>query len=172
MSILAIDVHYHDDTAQAVAAGVLFDSWQCTVIEKDYVLLVDQVAPYQSGEFFRRELPCILQLIEQHQLKPDVIVVDGHVYLDANQRRGLGWYVHDALGIPVVGVAKQAFHDSAPASAILRGRSDKPLYVTAIGMDQEEAKSAVANMKGNHRLPTLLKQVDALCRETHKALFA
>ena len=50
------------------------------------------------------------------------------------------------------------------AEAVLRGGSERPLWVTAAGMDPREACARVREMHGAHRIPTLLKRVDALCR--------
>ena len=41
----------------------------------------------------------------------------------------------------------------------------KALFVTAVGVDANEAADLVREMHGDHRIPTLLKRVDALCRE-------
>ena len=49
-------------------------------------------------------------------------------------------------------------------NSIYRGDSAKPLFVTAVGMTLEEAKAHIASMHGEHRIPTLLRRVDQLCR--------
>ena len=65
--------------------------------------------------------------------------------------------------MPVVGVAKQAFADGV-AKPVLRGASKQPLWVTAVGTDVNSACERVRAMHGEHRIPTLLRRVDALCR--------
>ena len=40
----------------------------------------------------------------------------------------------------------------------------RPLYVSAVGVDLVNAADNIRRMHGPHRLPTLLKQVDGLCR--------
>jgi deoxyribonuclease V len=72
--------------------------------------------------------------------------------------------VHKALGIPVVGVAKTAFRTATHALPVRRGTSTRPLYVTAAGMSTVDAALLVTEMAGTHRIPTALKQVDALAR--------
>ena len=94
------------------------------------------------------------------------VVVDGHVWLGANESRpGLGAHLYRALGasIAVVGVAKNSFAGNQ-AIAVLRGQSKRPLYVTAAGTDVADAADAVRAMHGAHRIPTLLHQVDRLAR--------
>ncbi len=93
----------------------------------------------------------------------EAIIVDGYAWL-APGRPGLGAKLHEATGVPVIGVAKTRFRD-APAVEVLRGRSAKPLYVTAAGMASDDAGRAVASMAGADRTPVLLRRVDRLARE-------
>jgi deoxyribonuclease V len=46
----------------------------------------------------------------------------------------------------------------------LRGRSARPLFVTAAGMPAAQAASLVRRMAGPFRLPDALRRVDALAR--------
>ena len=66
--------------------------------------------------------------------------------------------------VPVIGVAKTSFRGSGFAQAVLRGTSQRPLYVTAAGMKPEIAAAHVLSMHGEYRIPTLLKRADQLCR--------
>jgi len=163
--ILAVDVHYADHGA--VAAGLLFDDWRAATPSATHVSRFDTVEDYVPGAFYRRELPCLLGLLREHDLHPGLIVVDGHVFLDGDGRPGLGKHLHDALDgrVPVIGVAKTAFAGMDPRFAVLRGDSLRPLYVTAFGIPLEDAQAHVRSMHGAHRLPTLLKRVDRVCRE-------
>ncbi len=163
--ILATDVHYAE--RGATAAGVLFDDWNAAQPSAAVVSRFAHVAPYEPGAFYRRELPCLLGLIREHALQPDVILVDGHVFLDDAGRAGLGKHLFDALDgrVPVIGVAKTAFVGVGDDHAVLRGDSARPLYVSAAGFDLETAKAHVRAMHGAHRIPTLLKAVDRLCRD-------
>ena len=65
--ILMIDVQYHLQGATAVAG--LIKDWQSTQFDKTYTIDIKDVLDYQAGQFYQRELPCILQLldvIEEH----------------------------------------------------------------------------------------------------------
>ncbi len=163
---MAIDVHYCDP--QAVAAGVLFGSWSQAVPSTTYTLPIAPVAPYVPGQFYQRELPCILALLETIPAAIGCIIVDGYVTLGTEAKPGLGWHLWQHLGqrIPVIGVAKSAFQETDPATAVYRGASQRPLYVTAVGVELALAQGWVQQMHGNYRLPTLLKAVDRLCRQT------
>ncbi|WP_392563726.1 endonuclease V [Orbus wheelerorum] len=159
--ILAIDVYYIDDKAKSV--GILFNGWQDETpfgIIADYR---DNIAPYQSGEFYLRELPCIMSLLEKIDLsKVDIIVVDGHVYLD-DGKIGLGGHLYQALNqsIPIIGIAKNPFFtNNNQVKEVFRGNSKHPLYITSVGIDAELAASNVRAMAGKHRMPTLLSFLD------------
>lgn len=161
--IMAIDVHYRNTTG--VAAGVLFREWNTPIPESEYTCAVENVANYESGMFYKRELPCILALIEKHDLLVDCIVVDGFVYLDHACSPGLGKHLFDALGgtVLVIGVAKTPFPGISDQNKILRGASKKPLYITTTG-ELDAARQNIVSMHGDFRLPTLLKRVDTICR--------
>lgn len=163
--ILAVDVHYSAD--KATVAGVVFENWPDEAPQKEYISLMDGVADYEPGKFFKRELPCLLKLIADYALKPDCIIVDGYVFLDGYSKAGLGKHLYDALNgeVAVIGVAKKPFKDIDARYEVCRGTSSNPLYVTAVGIELAQAKERVRGMHGQHRLPTLLKRVDLICRD-------
>lgn len=168
MTILAIDVHYPE--TGSTTAGVAFDAWDAATPTHTYTSTRAVAMEYKPGQFYERELPCILDLLQQHALKPDLIMVDGYVFLDGTTRPGLGKYLFDALGgaIPVVGVAKTAFAGIGEPFQLLRGDSSKPLFITSAGIALDVAKAHVLSMDGKFRLPTLLKLADQLCRQDNK----
>ncbi len=163
--IVAVDVDYRDD--HVVTACVGFDRW--TDGEPKHTLVRRQTGPaaaYVPGRFFERELPHLRAALEAFGALPSVVVVDGHVWL-AGDDRGLGAHLHAALDrrAAVVGVAKQPFAGATRAVAVLRGTSERALLVTAIGMEVGTAAAHVRTMHGAHRIPTLLKRADRLCRD-------
>jgi len=162
--ILIIDVHYYDNKARI--AGITFDDWLTNKESNVYISDFEEVADYKSGEFYKRELPCILKLIEEHNLQPDLIIIDGYVWLDGVEKAGMGVHLYNNLDIktPIIGVAKNKHSALGTGYDIIRGSSAKPLFVTAIGIDIETAKSHIANMHGNFRHPTLIKKADSACR--------
>ncbi|MEM7247902.1 MAG: endonuclease V [Acidobacteriota bacterium] len=162
--IAALDADYRD--TGATVGCVLFREWTDPQPTDELVHSVAGVAAYESGEFYKRELPVLLAALGRVDVPLDTLVIDGHVWLDRSDRPGLGVHLHRALDerIPVVGVAKNAFGESAPAHRVLRGESLRPLYVTAVGLPIEVAAEKVRTMAGEHRIPTLLKRADALSR--------
>lgn len=163
--ILAVDVAYSDSLAKA--AGITFSNWDDQEPEKIYLTQIVGVAGYISGSFYKRELPCILSLLSEHNLTPDVIVIDGYVYLNGVDKPGLGKYLYNALGgkVAIIGVAKSAFKDIDNKFALYRGESKNPLYVTAEGIDIHKARKAIEQMHGKYRNPTLLKKVNQISRQ-------
>ena len=165
--ICAIDVFYKSATKghdSARASAVLFNDWADSSPKQILSVDIDEVEPYVSGQFYRRELPCILALLEQ-LTSVSCVVVDGFVFLD-NNKKGLGAYLYEALDqtIPIIGVAKNPYSNISEDCEVYRGISKKPLYVTAAGMTQADAIKHIATMHGEFRFPTLLKIVDNLCR--------
>lgn len=162
--ILAVDVDYRDRSA--FIAGVAFENWRDACEKSILGSRLDDIKDYIPGQFYRRELPCILKLIEEHQLVPDLIVIDGFVYLDGKSRPGLGKHLYDALlgKISVVGVAKGPFKDIAQECELYRGTSKKPLYITSVGIPLTEAKDHIKSMHGEYRIPALLKKADRISR--------
>ena len=114
--LLAIDVHYKDSYSKSV--GVLFN-WVDKAPHSIITDTINDVAPYKPGQFYKRELPCILQLIKQVDLSAiEVIIVDGHVFVDNDKTFGLGGHLWQALNekTPIMGVAKRRFHNTEQVS--------------------------------------------------------
>jgi len=163
-----VDVDYRAE--EAAAACVLAAAWDDDAPAQELVERVQGIAPYVPGQFYKRELPCLLAVLARARERGaviDLVVIDGYVWLADESRPGLGAHLHEALGkaTPVVGVAKTQFLSATLSVAVVRGESStKPLFVTAAGIDVNEAAARVRGMHGPHRVPTLLRRVDALCR--------
>ncbi|MFO0925851.1 MAG: endonuclease V [Gemmataceae bacterium] len=163
---VCVDVDYRED--QAVAAAVLFHDWGDPTAAGRIVQTICPVAAYEPGAFYRRELPCLMAVLGQVSDPLELVIVDGYVWLQDETRPGLGAHLHAALEgkVPVVGVAKTCFTSAKGAVAVVRGcLASRPLYVTAVGVDVTEAAERVRGMHGPHRIPTLLKLVDRVCRD-------
>ncbi len=165
--IIAIDVHYRTEEAKIVA--VQFENWTDALPTEIFIEMKTDIAEYEPGAFYKRELPCIIEIIKKININAvTYIVVDGYVYLNDDDKKGLGYYVFEQFGnkIPVIGVAKTSFHQNTKnVRPILRGVSTNPLYVTSIGIDVDEAAIFIQSMAGEFRMPTLLKLMDTLTKE-------
>lgn len=131
--IVATDVQYDDKLDQALAAGVAFKHWPDPEPAHEWTVSVSGLADYVPGEFYKRELPCLLALLAKTPARPDLVVVDGHTWLQEG-KPGLGWYLYDALGgaIPVIGVAKRHFYKGCALELSRHGKA--PLFVSSVGI--------------------------------------
>ena len=159
---VAVDVHYLSDS-QARAAAVAAHDETFEQIAWTRTTMVTPGAPYQPGEFYRRELPALRAVLPAAG-ELALVIVDGYVDLDPAGRPGLGAHVHAEYGVPVIGVAKTPFRTATHAARVLRGQSRKPLYVTAAGISVADAAHLVTGMAGKFRLPDALKLADRLAR--------
>ena len=165
---IAIDVYYTNNKAKSV--GIIFKNWEDT---QPYNIISSHTTnpfEYESGRFYKRELPCIIELMELVDMNQiHTIIVDGYVYLDDDKKPGLGYYVYKNFEskIPVIGVAKTAFHDNKTyVMSIYRGKSQKPLFVSSIGIETPAAAKYIQSMSGEYRIPYLLKLMDSKTRES------
>ncbi|OXA86637.1 endonuclease V [Flavobacterium hercynium] len=165
--LLAFDTYYFDGKAKTVC--IEFNKWNDSNDYKVHSEIIDNIEEYIPGEFYRRELPCILSLLEKMKLKNiDAIIVDGYIYLDDDKKYGLGGHLYEKLNqkIPIIGVAKTNFASlNKDKKSLFRGDSKKPLFITAIGIDLDDAFEKVKSMAGEFRFPALLKELDRLTKE-------
>ncbi len=165
--ILAFDTYYFENKAKTVCLE--FEEYSQKENFKVHTEIIENAAEYIPGEFYKRELPCIMSMLNQMDLqKIDAIIVDGFVYLDDDKKYGLGGHLYEKLNkqIPIIGVAKTNFASiEKDKKALLRGDSSKPLYITSIGIDLDEAFKNIESMAGEFRIPTLLKEMDRLTKE-------
>ena len=162
---ICIDVGYGETSA--LAACVVFERFDLGQPQDEFTVTIGKVNDYVPGRFFERELPCIMAIVEQLDFTPATIVVDSHVRLNNDgSRLGLGGHLFNELNgeVPIIGAAKSSFRGLTNAIEIYRGTSDRPLFVTAAGMDELQAARLIQTMHGTHRIPTLLKRVDQLSR--------
>lgn len=119
-----IDVYYYTDknTGKEYArtvAGIFFD-YADKQFKEIVITRTDNIAEYEPGNFYKRELPPILDVLDEiyrKGYKLDTIIVDGYVHMCEDDGKtyhpGLGKRLADALvgtnleGIDIVGIAKQ-----------------------------------------------------------------
>jgi deoxyribonuclease V len=159
---VAADVHYLPSGGARAAAVVAADATFSRLVG-DRIAVVPDVAPYQPGQFYLRELPPLRAVLDGLP-GLSLLVVDGYADLDPDGQPGLGARAAEEFGVPVIGVAKTLFRTATHAIPVLRGSSARPLYVTAAGMPRVDAAALVRQMAGRHRLPSALRRADFLAR--------
>ena len=170
---LAIDTYYTEENAYTV--GVFFSRWDDTEPLNIIKRITKPEYPYVPGEFYKRELPCIMDLLGGVSFDTlSTIIVDGFVRIekDGEMVSGLGERLYDEVkdwGISVIGVAKSKFNGCENWSIpIIRKAGSKPLYVQGIGRYTDEmAASLIKGMAGPNKLPILLQLLD---RETKNVI--
>ena len=167
---LVFDTYYFDGN-RANTICLAFEDWKSARPDFEFSEIKNGVEEYIPGQFYKRELPCIVSLLEKIKTriqKISCIIIDGFVYVDDEKSPGLGKHLYDYLNgeIPVIGVAKTNFatveHYKLP---LIRGMSANPLYISSAGIEMDMASDLIRMMHGSYRIPTLLKQVDHLTRQ-------
>src|SRR4051812_37914749 len=121
-SFAVTDVHYPPSGGARAALVRSRDARFDSVVE-ERVAELDEVADYEPGRFYLRELPALRAVLE-NVTGLSVLIVDGYVDLEPGGRRpGLGAHCHKAFGVPVVGVAKTRFEPATHAVEVRRGRA-------------------------------------------------
>lgn len=165
--ILAFDTYYYENKAKTVCLS--FEDWNQEDKFEIYTEILFEIEEYVSGEFYKRELPCIISLISKIDLKKvNLIIIDGFVFLNDENKFGLGAYLYHELNkkIPIIGVAKRDFATiEKNRIKLYRGKSENPLFITSIGIELNIASKKIEEMNGKYRIPTLLKEVDRLTKE-------
>lgn len=162
---LALAVHFEGDGARA--AAVAFDDGASPEPTRTFVTTIAHAEKKPArGELDLRELPCLLQLLREHALAPELLLIDGFVHLDAQETPGLGQHLFHALGgrTPVIGLAKSAAPGLPAQFEVHREEEVRPLLVTCAGIDLGAAKARVRGMHGRKRVPTLMKLAARLAK--------
>ena len=131
--IVAVDTFYFESSSRT--AMVCFNQWTDRAPSEESVSCrFEEPNAYVPGQFFKRELPCILDAIRSLNQRVNTIVIDGYVWLDNDESPGLGAYLYEELeqAVKVVGVAKNRLVRGGGIE-LYRGRSNRPLVVTAAG---------------------------------------
>lgn len=162
---LIASVHFHGEGASV--AAVAFEEWDAREASQTFASRVAQVEKPERGKPDLRELPCLLQLLQEHKLKPELLLIDAPVYLDAAETPGLGKHLFDALGgqAAVIGISTKAQPGMPVQFEVFREEEARPVIVTCAGIDLGAAKVRVRNMHGKKRVPTLMKLAGRMAKE-------
>ena len=161
--IACFDAYYRKDCTKTCC--ILFETGPIEKSIFEYCRITGITDRYIPGEFYKRELPGILEIYWEIKKDINLIIIDGYVLLKDN-KMGLGGYLHRALEgeTPVIGVAKSYFVNSRNYIKVYRGESNRPLYVSSIGIETDLAAKLIRNLDGKYRIPDMLKRVDRLTR--------
>ncbi len=166
--IACFDAHYNGNSA--IAAAIVFRRWEVETAVDRFTVKVTDVGDYRPGSFYERELKPLHELIPLISYPIRYFVIDAYCHLSDHGSPGLGAYLHKSLPEDsiVIGVAKNRFRDTRHAVELFRGDSNRPLFITSIGVGYQSAADHVKSMFGEHRIPTILKAVDRLARNEER----
>src|SRR5579862_1916287 len=116
--IACVDVGYRE--SETVTACVGIRDWaDATPCLEEVRRTTTLPAPYEPGQFYLREMPLLVDILSGLS-GVETVVIDGYVWLAASpERPGLGARLHDAIHLPIIGVAKTSFHGNDAAFDVL-----------------------------------------------------
>ena len=157
--LVTLDVSY--DSSFAYAAAIVFQDWSSSDPVAIHKVKTKIESYYIPGKLYLRELPALKAVLQKVTHDISVIIIDGYVRFSEDSP-ALGWYLFHGLKskLPVVGVAKSKFRSAVKGIAVKRGDSEKPVYVTSIGLPEEEAAANIKMMHGEFRIPTMIRLAD------------
>ncbi len=166
LTIACFDVYYYENYANAACVVFSLSENEEKVIAQ-YSSVIDDVHEYIPGQFYKRELPCLLKVFDEVEEELDIIITDSFVWLEEG-KKGLGAYLYESLDktIPVIGVAKTMFKDCTDYKEVIRGkRAVNPVFVSSAGIELDNAVEIIKKLSGDARIPDVLKKVDELSRK-------
>ncbi|MEV6238908.1 endonuclease V [Lentzea sp. NPDC051838] len=183
--VAGLDVGYRsNDTVAGVC--VVFDAKTLVVLD-EVVVEATTDFPYIAGLFAFREMPVLLQALDQVTVTPDLLVADGQG-LAHPRRFGLACHLGVHTGIPSIGVAKNAMGEFDPPGDTRGSVSDlvmdgpegrgvvgralrtqdgvKPVFVS-VGhkIDLDRACAEVLRLAPRYRLPETTRRADQLTKQ-------
>lgn len=186
--VAGVDVAYHKDSQQLVAAIVLLDAESLTVV--DSAVHVDQSEfPYIPGLFSFRELPPLIKAFEKLHRSPDLVVCDGQGY--AHPRRfGLACHLGVLFDIPTIGCGKthllgqytepdltrgsmaELVDQEERIGSVLRTQNKvKPVFVSCgHRISLNDACTWVLKLTPKYRLPETTRQADQWVKQKLKEI--
>jgi len=79
--LATLDVDYDETTLSGTGAAVVFEHWEDAMPMAEYAAKCGGIQPYVQGQVFRRELRCLIAVLEKVREPLSVLVVDGYVTL-------------------------------------------------------------------------------------------
>lgn len=177
-----LDVAYANESTRLAAAVSVVDIATLTLVESA-VVHGSTDFPYQPGLFAFRELPALLAALGELNLRPDVLLCDGHGI--AHPRRlGLASHLGVVTGISTIGVAKTPMgkydlpgagrgawtpltDEGETVGRVLRTQDGtKPVFVS-VGhrIDLDTAADLVLRLAPRFRLPETTRCADHAARQ-------
>lgn len=188
-TFIALDIQYHDDDAH-VAADVW--KWPDTH-KKTFAGWIKISVPYVPSYFCFREGPPLLALVQHlmtnHQIHPDLLVIDGHG-LAHPRKFGVACWLGIALKKPSIGCAKDTLihYDITPEKkrgqrqeiylngeavgyVLVTQDNTRPIFVSPGHLVSLPASAdIVMSLPGQYRIVDPIRNADHAAREHEKGI--
>lgn len=106
--------------SEVIYAGIVLLDYQ-TLTPIAYSLIKSKTTfPYVPGYLAFREIPALMIALDQLELKPDIIMVDGHGIAHP-RRMGIAAHFGTLMSIPTMGCAKKKLYGKYEEPPLLKG---------------------------------------------------
>lgn len=106
--------------SEVIYAGIVLLDYQ-TLTPIAYSLIKSKTTfPYVPGYLAFREIPALMMALDQLELKPDIIMVDGHGIAHP-RRMGIATHFGTLMSIPTMGCAKKKLYGKYEEPSLLKG---------------------------------------------------
>ncbi|MFC6101998.1 deoxyribonuclease V [Olivibacter domesticus] len=106
--------------SEVIYAGIVLLDYQ-TLTPIAYSLIKSKTTfPYVPGYLAFREIPALMMALDQLELKPDIIMVDGHGIAHP-RRMGIAAHFGTLVSIPTMGCAKKKLYGKYEEPPLLKG---------------------------------------------------
>jgi deoxyribonuclease V len=139
-TIAGIDVAYPENEFEDACGACVILEYETKKIVEESVVFLQTDFPFISTYFSYRELPIVVKLMDQIQMKPSLTLLDGNGIIHP-YRCGFASHTGIFLNIPTIGVAKTLLYGAVKGSKVWidkeqRGfafsikKGIKPVYVS------------------------------------------
>lgn len=184
--VAGADVAYNELEQRMVGALVVLDAQTLEVVDQA-IHEMDITFPYVPGLFSFREVPPLLEAYKKLQIKPDLIVCDGHGVAHP-KGAGMASHLGIELDVPTIGCAKSRLiggydelgikrgaysalmHGDKEIGRVLRTQDNiKPMFVS-VGhkVSLDTACEWILKLSPKYRQPETTRKADALVRTVMK----
>jgi deoxyribonuclease V len=181
-TVAGVDVAFEDDGAITRSAIVVL-SFPALQVQEEVIARCPTTFPYVPGLLSFREIPAVLNALEQLETTPDLLLCDGQG--TAHPRRfGIACHLGWLTDLPAIGVGKSLLvgkhaevpdergawtplqHKGEIIGAVLRTRPGiKPLYISpGHRISLETAIAYVMQCTTKYRLPETTRRADKLSK--------
>lgn len=159
--VAGVDVGF-EDKGKTTRAAVVVLNFPTLTLHEQAIIRVPTCFPYVPGYLSFRELPGVMQALQQLRSTPDLVLCDGQGI--AHPRRfGLACHLGVLTGLPTIGVAKSRLIGQYQKPAITKGAweplQDKGETIGAVLRTRDHVRPLFISIGHRVDLPTAINYV-------------